>query len=100
MLITRADSTNSNLTRLKELGHFLKGSSAALGIFKVQAGCENIQHFGDRRDETANRDLTAEEALARIKPTLASVKSEYAIAERWLRKWYEDKGGIPDLPED
>ncbi|KAI0317314.1 signal transduction histidine kinase [Amylostereum chailletii] len=88
---------SSNLDRLRELGHFLKGSSAALGLYKVQASCEKIQNYGKLRDEVARVDLTPSEALDKIEPTLAVVKEEYAIAERWLKKWYEDKGGIPDL---
>lgn len=85
-----------DLKKLKDLGHFLKGSSAALGIYKVRDSCEAIQHYGALRDEVAKLDLGPDEALGRIRDTLIDVRKEYAVAERWLRRWYEDKGGIPD----
>ncbi|KAI1793226.1 histidine-phosphotransfer domain HPT domain-containing protein [Ganoderma leucocontextum] len=79
-----------DLPKLSSLGHFLKGSSAALGVCAVQATCEDIQHYGALRDEETGTDLTEEIALAMIAPLLARVKREYAIAERWLRNWYDE----------
>ncbi|KAJ7695950.1 histidine kinase, phosphotransfer Hpt [Mycena rosella] len=79
---------DKKLPELSALGHFLKGSSAALGISKVQAACEKMQHYGELRDEDADRDLAAPEALAKIDALLVEVKAEYARAEKWLRKWY------------
>ena len=35
-------STSSNLTTLADRGHFLKSSSASLGIYKVQEACGKI----------------------------------------------------------
>jgi len=66
----------------------LKGSSAALGIAKVQLSCERIQHYGDLRDEEAEVDLTEVDALAKIGKTLRSVKVEYDEAEKWLKNYY------------
>lgn len=82
-----------DLPKLSSLGHFLKGSSAALGVSKVQASCEQIQHYGQSRDEDTNKDLTSEEALQKIGSTLVRVKGEYAVAERWLKRWYKEHGG-------
>ncbi|KAJ7714212.1 histidine-phosphotransfer domain, HPT domain-containing protein [Mycena metata] len=82
---------DKKLPELSALGHFLKGSSAALGISKVQAACEKMQHYGELRDEAADKDLKADEALSKISALLVEVKAEYADAERWLKKWYEDK---------
>ncbi|KAF8507369.1 histidine-phosphotransfer domain HPT domain-containing protein [Hysterangium stoloniferum] len=78
-----------DLKELSELGHFLKGSSAALGVRKVQASCERIQHYGLLRDDEADEILEYEEALVKIEGTLESVKSEYAEAEKWLKAYYE-----------
>ncbi|KAG6900041.1 hypothetical protein C0993_003672 [Termitomyces sp. T159_Od127] len=77
------------LQKLSSLGHFLKGSSAALGLHKVQALCEKIQHYGLKRDEEADENLTGEESLSRIKTLRLQVKQEYDIAEKWLKKWYD-----------
>ena len=72
---------------MSALGHFLKGSSAALGVSKVKDSCEKIQHYGLRRDEEKNKDLTEEEALDMIRVLLLQVKEDYAAAERWLSNW-------------
>ncbi|KAF9013385.1 histidine kinase, phosphotransfer Hpt [Cyathus striatus] len=77
-----------DLLQLSTLGHFLKGSSAALGVAKVQASCEKIQHYGQLRDEQKNKDLSKEEALGLISKLLSQVKKEYIEAERCLMEWY------------
>ncbi|KAF8158256.1 signal transduction histidine kinase [Crassisporium funariophilum] len=82
-----------DLPTLSALGHFLKGSSAALGLSKVQASCEKIQHYGVKRDEELNKDLTADEALKRIQSLLIQVKVEYSGAERWLKNWFNEAEG-------
>ncbi len=83
-------SESKDLAKLSSLGHFLKGSSAALGVSAVQASCEDIQHYGALRDEEHGTDLTETDALAKIGPLLKRVKREYAVAERWLQNWYKE----------
>lgn len=83
-------SEKKDLPKLSSLGHFLKGSSAALGVCAVQATCEHIQHYGALRDEETGSNLTQEDALAMIAPLLERVKREYATAEKWLRNWYDE----------
>lgn len=85
--------------KLSSLGHFLKGSSAALGVFKVQASCEKIQHYGQLRDEEANKDLTDELALSKIGSLLGAVKGEYADAEKALKGWYLENDPDGEEPE-
>ncbi|KAF7365425.1 Histidine-phosphotransfer domain HPT-domain-containing protein [Mycena venus] len=82
---------DKKLPELSALGHFLKGSSAALGIRKVQESCEKMQHYGALRDEDADKDLKPAEALDKIKVLLGEVKAEYTDAERWLRNWFKDE---------
>lgn len=79
-----------DLAKLSSLGHFLKGSSAALGVSKVQDSCEKIQHYGQRRDEDAGIDLSEKDALSKIGGLLGQVKKEYTASEKWLKKWYDD----------
>ena len=88
---------SKNLSELSSLGHFLKGSSAALGVAKVQASCERMQHYGQQRDEEAGTKLTDEEALERIGTLLAQVKKEYSDAEKWLKDWYKEHGVEQDV---
>jgi len=70
----------------------LKGSSAALGVEKVQQSCTKIQHYGVLRDEEAAKDLDSKQALEMITAMLAQVKVEYEAAEKWLKNWYKEKG--------
>ncbi len=83
------DSAARDLPKLSSLGHFLKGSSAALGVAKVQASCERMQHYGQRRDESNENDLDEEQALSLIRPLLSNVKLEYKDAKAWLQLWYK-----------
>ena len=84
------------LAKLSQLGHFLKGSAAALGVTHVQASCERLQHYGARRDEEEGVDLSNEKALEKIRPLLVQIKREYAEAERWLKDYY----GISQPPPE
>lgn len=90
-------SKEKSLHRLSELGHFLKGSSAALGVARVQLTCERIQNYGKLHDDQTGAELTEPQALARLEPLLKRVKKEFADAEEWLTKWYKDEG--VDRPE-
>lgn len=78
-----------DLENLASLGHFLKGSSGALGIDKVQHSCERMQHYGQLRDEEKGADLDADTALEMIRSLHVGLKDEYAEAEKWLRKYFE-----------
>lgn len=82
-------SKEGDLATLSSLGHFLKGSSATLGLTKVKDSCEKIQHYGQKKDEAGTTDEPDEEkCLARIKETLESVKEEYEEVEKVLKKFY------------
>lgn len=83
------DSEDGNLSELSSLGHFLKGSSATLGLTKVKDSCEKIQHYGQKKDEAGTTDEPDEElCLERIKDTLVVVKEEYEEVEKVLKKFY------------
>jgi len=85
--------SSKDLGRLSALGHFLKGSSAALGVAKVQASCELLQHYGQLRDQETGKAISHEVALTKIGPLLTRVKAEYGVAERWLKNWYAENAG-------
>ncbi|EWC48716.1 hypothetical protein DRE_00021 [Drechslerella stenobrocha 248] len=77
-----------DLDKLSSLGHFLKGSSATLGIYRVRDSCEKIQHLGGRKDETGSKDIKEEQALTSIAEILPLLKDDYADAEAWLMKFF------------
>ncbi|KAJ3197247.1 hypothetical protein HK101_005019 [Irineochytrium annulatum] len=77
----------NDLGALSRYGHFLKGSSAALGLTKVRMSCEKLQNYGALKDEAGN-PMSEEDALARIRETLERAKAEHKEAEEYLRKLY------------
>jgi len=82
---------SKDLSELSNLGHFLKGSSATLGLTKVKDACEKIQNFGLRKDESgAANELDDNQSLANIKLTLKRVKEDYKEVARILKKYYKD----------
>lgn len=83
------NSKDGDLNQLSSLGHFLKGSSATLGLTKVKDSCERIQHYGQMKDEAGTTDVPDKaKCLALIKDTLVAVKEEYAEVEKVLKKFY------------
>lgn len=82
-------SKAKDLAKLSGLGHFLKGSSATLGLIKVQDYCEKIQNLGKMKDETGNVDLTDEVfCLTQIRIALGGMRKEYNRAEKYLKGFY------------
>lgn len=80
-----------NLESLSSLGHFLKGSSATLGLTKVKDACEKIQHYGAHKDETGTHTVPdANVCLERIKKIMPTLKHDYSEAESILKRYYHD----------
>ncbi|KAL8726843.1 MAG: hypothetical protein Q9166_006459 [cf. Caloplaca sp. 2 TL-2023] len=91
-LIFGENRESKDIGQLSSLGHFLKGSSATLGLTKVKDACEKIQHFGAYKDETGTNDVPDKElCLERIKKTMIPLKRDYAEAEAILRRYYHDQ---------
>ncbi|KAK9477516.1 signal transduction histidine kinase [Lipomyces japonicus] len=85
--------SSKDLSQLSSLGHFLKGSSAALGLKKVKDSCEKIQHLGAGKDETGIKDVQDDELLlSQIKIILDVVRKDYAESEIFLQSFYEPAG--------
>ncbi|BGP35476.1 Phosphorelay intermediate protein [Rhodotorula toruloides] len=84
--------SKKDLDALSRKGHFLKGSSAALGLQRVQHLCEALQHFGKRRDARGEGpEVSEEEALARCKALLGRLKKNQKEAKDWLEGFYKEK---------
>lgn len=84
-------SKTKDLKTLSELGHFLKGSSATLGLSKVKDSCEKIQNYGQKKDEKGEKDITEEEGLTKLETTIKQAKQEFHDVEKVLRKFYNDE---------
>ncbi|RMJ25616.1 Phosphotransmitter protein Ypd1 [Aspergillus sp. HF37] len=80
---------DKKLAELSSLGHFLKGSSATLGLNKVKEACEKIQHYGAGKDETGSvAEPDESTSLKNIEGTLKEAKEDYGEVEGFLRKFY------------
>lgn len=77
-----------SLEELSTLGHFLKGSSAAVGVIKVRDSCEAIQHYGKCHEPDGVTQLDPDTALLRLKDTLHNVKEQYEEARSTLRAFF------------
>ncbi|GAA5821661.1 hypothetical protein JCM3770_003609 [Rhodotorula araucariae] len=83
--------TSKDLDALSRKGHFLKGSSAALGLQRVQHSCEAMQYLGQRREPNGEGPEVSEgKALARCRKLLVRLKEEQAEAKSWLEEFYKD----------
>ncbi|KKF96496.1 Multistep phosphorelay regulator 1 [Ceratocystis platani] len=82
-----------DLTELSNLGHYLKGSSAALGLANVQVHCQKIQQFGKLQDMEENT-LEPPQALEMISKTLEALITDFEAAEAKLRDFYDGFEGL------
>jgi len=81
-----------DLPELSALGHFLKGSSATLGLMKVRDSCEKVQNLGLMKDDTGNHDADDEdENLKAIEKNAKQAKADLKVAEKLLRKFFGEE---------
>lgn len=83
-----------NLEELSKLGHFLKGSSATLGLIKLRDNCEKIQHYGSRKPDPgppAGEPMPSEEECLRlIEQYVLEIHTQLKIVQTELTKFYDD----------
>ncbi|KAK2865069.1 hypothetical protein FQN49_003938 [Arthroderma sp. PD_2] len=83
--------TEKDLSQLSQLGHFLKGSSATLGLTKVKDACEKIQNYGQQKDESGvHNEPDKNRSLANIKKALVDVRHDYDEVVKILKHFYGD----------
>jgi osomolarity two-component system phosphorelay intermediate protein YPD1 len=82
-----------DLADLSSLGHFLKGSSATLGLTKIKEACEKIQNYGGKRSATGEEVVDKEDDyfVDKIKGMLPQLKIDYADAQRRLKDFYGEE---------
>jgi osomolarity two-component system phosphorelay intermediate protein YPD1 len=81
-------SEERDLENLLTLAHFLKGSAATLGIYKVRDACEKIQHLGAGRDESGFERIEQEVSLKKVRDILPTLKVDYKAARDWLTRFF------------
>lgn len=77
---------DKDLVQLGQLGHFLKGSSASLGLQRIAWVCERIQNYGQRR-EGAN--IGDEKYIELISGCVDLARKEFLSAKKELAKFYK-----------
>lgn len=77
------------MKELSQLGHFLKGSSATLGLNKVRDACEKIQRFGKKENEDGTPCDDEKKCLDTIKSAIVTLKEDYSEAEKVLKRFYD-----------
>ncbi|KAF9189969.1 hypothetical protein BGZ51_008681 [Haplosporangium sp. Z 767] len=82
--------SNQDFPQLARLGHFLKGSCAALGMIKVKETCEKLENYGHLKDSEGINVITETEAETRIRELLTQVRVENEEAENYLGPYCED----------
>jgi osomolarity two-component system, phosphorelay intermediate protein YPD1 len=88
-VLTSDHRRKGDLKELSQLGHFLKGSSAALGLCKIKNACEKIQNLGEGKSESGLKESSDKAyALAQIQSTLKDLKTDYSEVKSQLLKFY------------
>ncbi|KAF9093125.1 hypothetical protein BGX27_001656 [Mortierella sp. AM989] len=80
-----------DFSELSRLGHFLKGSSAALGLVKIRESCERLQHYGSRKGPEGIETVPDNEAGELIRALLSQMRQEYDEASSYLKAIYEEQ---------
>ncbi|ODV85743.1 hypothetical protein CANARDRAFT_7115 [[Candida] arabinofermentans NRRL YB-2248] len=86
------EKTQDNLKKLSSMGHYLKGSAAALGLQKVQFECERLQNYGNMISfddfEPATKAQTVEEWYACIEEVFSNVLESYSQSKQLLADFF------------
>ncbi|CAK7244042.1 MAG: Phosphorelay intermediate protein [Sporothrix thermara] len=77
-----------NLEKLSDLGHFLKGSSAALGFDRLKEYCQVIQQYGKKMTLDGSEEPNESVCLARITEALAAAKKNMTIVEGKMTEFF------------
>lgn len=94
-----ANLAAKNLDKLSSLGHYLKGSAAALGLETISAQCERLQNYGKRincdgfklEDEPNLSEDDDEFWIKLIEDALQKAKDDFEKARKELNYYYDDE---------
>lgn len=81
------------------MGHFLKGSSATIGLVKIRDSCEKIQRYGKKENLDGTPGATDDASwLKLIGGELLSVRRCVNEANRALKEFYKSEGAHLPMP--
>lgn len=78
-----------DLNSLSQMGHYLKGSAASLGLYKIQEQCEKIQNYGLKKD--FDGALNGREWDVAINDALVQARIEFEKARHVLSEFYREE---------
>ncbi|SMN21354.1 similar to Saccharomyces cerevisiae YDL235C YPD1 Phosphorelay intermediate protein [Maudiozyma saulgeensis] len=81
---------SKDLSELEKLGHFLKGSSAALGLQRIAWSCERIQNLGRK----AEKSFPSKEQL------LDSLPADIELTDSDKASYEKSNSGVAPTSED
>ncbi|KAL2110939.1 hypothetical protein VUR80DRAFT_500 [Thermomyces stellatus] len=84
-----------DLKALSHQGHYLKGSSATLGLIKIRDNCEKIQRYGSKENPDGTPEPDGDLCLTRITDTLKVLRSDFNDVRKAMKKLYNQ-----DIEED
>jgi len=78
------------MSKLYQLSHFLKGSSATIGLAKIRDHCGKIQDLGSEQneDKTPKSESVSRDCLERIENILPTLDTDFASAVKRLDQFY------------
>lgn len=84
-----------NLEKISSLGHYLKGSAAALGLTKIAEQCERIQNYGHKDNfddfEVDEQKDGNDKWLAFIKDALQKARVDFDASRKALNQYFDDE---------
>ncbi|KAK0196422.1 signal transduction histidine kinase, partial [Armillaria mellea] len=89
-----------HLQEISFLSHFLKGSSGQIGVSHIEVSCQKIQYCSKIHDEHNDSNALDTKVLDIITALLGEIKSDYEVAEIWLKNWYYMEKGKAGPPPD
>ncbi|KAH3681948.1 hypothetical protein WICPIJ_007086 [Wickerhamomyces pijperi] len=81
----------ASLTKLSQLGHYLKGSAASLGLVKIQEQCERIQNYGLLKNFDGAVPDDGKDFWGGVKLALGSAREEFTSARQFLSDYYKEQ---------
>lgn len=89
-LISPRYRSENKLSELSSLGHFLKGSSATLGFFKIKESCQEIQQYGNGLNVDGTPQPDKDLCLAKIREALVTAKEDTMELKKGLSIFFSD----------
>lgn len=80
---------SKDLPDLSSKGHYLKGSSATLGLIKIRDHCEKIQRYGLKENVDGSPEPDEELNLKRIKETLKELRVDFDEISKAMKRFYK-----------